>query len=83
MTFAAWVYGVIVPIFDRAIIPLLYSLAFLFFLIGMFRTFFSTNEETRKNGRAFAVAGIIGLFVIFAVWGLVRLLLNTFLVITH
>lgn len=78
MTFADLVYGSIVPIVDGVFIPLLYALAFLFFIYGIFRYFFSDSEDKRKEGRAFALSGIIALAVIFSVWGLVRLLLVSF-----
>lgn len=76
MTFAQLVNGTIVPIVDRGIIPLLYALAFLFFLIGVARFFFSEDEESRTKGRQFALWGIIAFAVLFSVWGLVRLLLS-------
>lgn len=76
-SFANLVNGTIVPIIDQGIIPVLYALAFLFFLFGVVRFFFSTNEEVRKEGRAFAFWGIIGLVVLFGVWGIVRVLLST------
>ena len=78
MTFADLVYGTIVPIVDAFIVPLLYSLAFLFTLIGIARFFFSDSDEKRKEGRAFALWSIIALAVMFSVWGLVKILLNTF-----
>lgn len=76
MTFAELVYNVIVPIVDRAIVPFIYTLAFVVFLYGIVRFFFSTSEENRKKGRDFALYGIIGFFVMFSVWGLVRLALS-------
>jgi hypothetical protein len=78
MTFAELVYGTIVPIIDAVIVPLLYALAFLFFLYGVARYFFSGKEDDRKEGRSFALWGIIALAVLFSVWGLVRVLLLSF-----
>jgi hypothetical protein len=74
-TFRQIVEEDIVPLGDQ-IIYLLYAVAFLFFLFGMARTFFSYNPETREKGKQFAAWGIIALFVLFAVWGIVRLLLG-------
>ena len=76
MTFAELVYGTIVPIVDRSIIPFLYAIAFLSFLFGVARFFFSDSEENRKKGKDFALYGIIGFFVLFCVWGIVKLLLS-------
>jgi Type IV secretion system pilin len=76
MSFRDLVYGHIVPIADAVIIPFLYAIAFLTFLWGIFTYFFNDNEEKRKDGRQFALWGIIGFFVLFSVWGLVRLLMS-------
>lgn len=76
MTFAELVYGRIVPIVDAVIIPALYALAFLFFLLGIFKYFFNESEQERKKGREFALWSIIAFFVLFSVWGLVRLLMS-------
>lgn len=75
-TFADMVNGVVVPVIDFAVMPLLYAIAFVVFLIGMVRLFFSDNEEKRKSGRQFALWGIIGFAVLFSIWGIVRLFLT-------
>jgi hypothetical protein len=79
MTFAELVYGTIVPIVDSLIVPLLYAAAFLFFIIGIFRYFIAGDDAKRTEGRSFAIWGLIALAVIFSVWGLVRVLINTIL----
>lgn len=79
MTFANWVNSIAIPIVDLGILPLLYALAFLFFLYGIVRFFFSTNEEVRQEGRQFAFWGIIALAALFSVWGIVRVLLTSLL----
>ena len=61
---------------DTAVMPLLYALAFLLFLIGMVRFFFMEGEEGRQKGRVFMLWGMIGFVVLFGVWGIVRLLLS-------
>lgn len=65
----------IVPFGDK-IIALLYALAFIFFLIGIVRLFFSQTADGRKNGKLFAIYGIAALAILFAVWGFVRVLLS-------
>jgi len=74
-SFKEIVDGSIVPLGDT-VIALLYAVAFLVFLIGMVRLFFSNNPESREKGKYFAIYGIVGLVVLFAVWGLVRALLG-------
>jgi uncharacterized membrane protein YjfL (UPF0719 family) len=76
MTFAQIVNGTILPIFDKGIIPMLYALAFLFFLFGIARLFFAEGEESREKGKKFALWGVVGFVVLFSVWGLVKLLLG-------
>jgi len=65
----------IIPLGD-AVIALFYGLAFLFFLFGMFRYFFSMDAEERQKGKSFAIWGIVGLVVLFGVWGFVKILLS-------
>lgn len=61
---------------DGAVIPLLYALAFILFLIGMVRFFFMGGEEQRQKGRVFMLWGVIGFVVLFSVWSIVRLFLG-------
>lgn len=61
------------------LIPLVVTLAVLFFFWGL--AVFVLNagdEEKRKEGRNIMVWGIIALFFIVAVWGIVRLLASIF-----
>ena len=75
-TFAQWVDNTVIYFADTYIIPLLYALAFLVFIFGMFRYFFTGGEENREKGKSFAIWGIIGFVVIFGVWGIVNLLVG-------
>lgn len=78
MTFKDLVYTQIVPFIDGYVIQLLYVLAFLFFLYGIFKFFFlGAGEENRQKGKQFIVYGLIGLVVLFSVWGLVKLTLTS------
>ena len=74
-TFADIVYGKFVPI-GNAVVGLLYAIAFILFLIGMVRFFFTGGEENLAKGKQFAFWGIIGFVVLFGVWGLVNVLLH-------
>lgn len=65
----------ITPLGDL-LISLIFALAFIAFLIGMVRFFFSPDVESRKNGKQFAIWGVIGLAVLFSTWGIVKLLLE-------
>lgn len=74
MTFADFTEK-IVSLVDGAVIPLLYALAFIGFLIGMVRFLFLGGEEGRKKGKEFMLWSIIGFVVLFGVWGFVRIFL--------
>jgi len=69
----------ITGIITGSIIQLLVALAVVFFLWGAAK-FIRNAEDSgkREEGRMFMLWGIIALFVIVAVWGLVGVLANTF-----
>ncbi|KND47229.1 MAG: hypothetical protein AB199_02250 [Parcubacteria bacterium C7867-004] len=66
----------IVTLVNTAVVPLIYAIAIVIFLIGMLRFFFLGGEEGREKGKQFMLWGIIALVVMFSVWGIVRLLLT-------
>ena len=59
------------------IIPLIFSIAVVCFIWGISR-YFTSGGEKLEEAKSMALYGIIGLFVMFSVWGLVNILLNTF-----
>ena len=65
---------------DR-LVPLLIGLALLLFLWGVFRFMLARggSEDERKEGRQFMLWGLIALFVMVSVWGLVGILGETIL----
>ncbi len=74
-TFASFVNS-IVAFVNAYVIPLLYVIAFLVMLFGLFRYFFTGGEENRTKGKAQLIWGIVGLVLIFSLWGVVNLLLS-------
>jgi len=66
-----------------AIIPLLFTLATAGFIWGVIRYFLNPeSEEERKKGKSYMLWGLIALFVMISVWGLVNVFSNTFKVKT-
>ncbi len=51
-------------------------LVFLFGVMEFIRG--ANNEEKRKRGRAHILWGIVGFLIMFGVWGIINILVNTF-----
>jgi|SRR3989344_3308717 len=63
----------------NAVIPLLMVAATVFFLWGVLQFVTSGgDEDKRKEGRDHIIYGLIGLFIMVAVWGLVGAIQGTF-----
>lgn len=61
------------------IIPFLFSLAAAAFIWGIITFYLNPdNEEKRKKGKSFLIGGLIALFVMTSMWGIVRIFSNTF-----
>lgn len=56
------------------LIPTLVSLAVLLFLWGVLKYVFAKSDPDKKDARNFMIWGIVGLFVMVSIWGLVRIL---------
>jgi hypothetical protein len=62
-----------------AVLPVIAGLALLFFFWGLAITLAqSDNAEKRKEGRMIMVWGLVALFVMVSVWGIVKVLQDTF-----
>ncbi|MBU4480281.1 pilin [Patescibacteria group bacterium] len=71
--------GKIIRIFSDLInilVPVVISLAVLFFLYGLAMYIWKVGEE-KESGKDMMIWGIIGLFVMVSIWGLVNLLGDT------
>jgi membrane protease YdiL (CAAX protease family) len=60
------------------IVPLLIGLAVLVFLYGVLTFTFSEGGTKKEEGKQYMIWGIVGLFVMVSVWGLVAILQGTF-----
>ena len=67
---------------NGTIIPLLFALAFLFFLVNVLRYFIigGGNEEGRKKAKMLATWGIIAFVVMVSIWGIVNVLVSSFVI---
>lgn len=71
------ILGVIKKILNT-VIPILITLGVVYFIWGVITYVTAGDEEKRKEGRQRMIYGIIGLFVIISIWGLVGVLATTF-----
>lgn len=65
-------------ILNGIVVPLVFTLAFIAFLVGILQSFFSAEEAKRKKGRNFALSAAFGFALMIAIWGIVALVVNTF-----
>ena len=82
MTFKDWVGSGnegLIGIGNTIIIPLIFAAAFVVFIWGITNYFFLhvDNEEKRREGKAFIFWGVLGMVLLFSVWGVLNLLLST------
>lgn len=69
----------VICIINKSVIPLIISLALAMFIWGVVQYVINDQEEAKRaKGRQFMIWGIIGLTVMFAVWGLVKIIGTTF-----
>ena len=69
----------IINIINNVLVPVLFAVAFIVFLWGVFQVFIlgASNEDTKDKGKSLMLWGLIGFFVMVSIWGLVNLLTNT------
>lgn len=60
------------------IMPLLILGALVLFLFGVVKTFFWNSGAGKEEGKGFILWGVVALFVMVSVWGLVNVLRSTF-----
>lgn len=69
----------IINLINGILVPVLFAIAFIVFLWGVFKYFIwgGENESEKAEGRKFAMWGVIGFVVILSLWGLVNLAMST------
>ena len=61
----------------QGLIPIVIGLGVLVFLFGILRYVLASDDAGKSQGRTFMLWGIIALFVMVSVWGLVNILRET------
>ena len=70
----------IINLINTVAVPVLFALAFIVFIFGIFQYFILSrgDEEKQGLGRSLMLWGLIGFFLMVSVWGLVNILVGTF-----
>ena len=70
----------IINLIDTVAVPVIFAVAFLVFIYGVFQYFILSggDEEKQANARNLMLYGLVGFFIMVSVWGLVNILVNTF-----
>lgn len=70
----------IITLINTVAVPVIFAIAFIVFIWGVFQYFVLSggNEEKQADARNLMIYGIVGLFVMASVWGLVNILIGTF-----
>jgi mannose/fructose/N-acetylgalactosamine-specific phosphotransferase system component IID len=61
----------------ESLIPLIIGIAVVVFIWGILKYVIAKDEDSQKEARSIMIYGIIVLFVMVSVWGLVKLLSDT------
>lgn len=63
----------------KIIVPFLFALATAAFIWGVVHYYLNpSNEKEREKGKEFVIGGLIALFMMVAMWGIVKVFTNTF-----
>lgn len=69
--------GFLICVMNR-IVPVLIGIALIIFFWGIIRYIASGGEDAKVKGRSLMLWGVVALFFMVSVFGIVQLLLNTF-----
>lgn len=62
----------------NTLLPLIIAAAVVYFIYGIAMYVISGSEDAKDAAKNKIIYGVIGLFVMISVWGLVNILVNTF-----
>ena len=64
---------------DGTLVPVIFAIAFIVFIWGVFTYFIAggANEEKQKEGKKFIFYALIGFVLMISLWGIVNLLVGT------
>lgn len=62
----------------NAVIPILITLAVVYFFWGLAQYIWNAGDDAKKEGRQRMIWGLVALFVMVSVWGIISLFGSTF-----
>ena len=70
----------IIVLINTVAVPVLFAIAFIVFIFGVFQYFILSggSEEKQENAKNLMIYGIVGFFIMVSIWGLVNILVGTF-----
>jgi hypothetical protein len=73
-------FSVALGILNFWVVPIIFAIAFVMFLFGVYVNFIApgASEEASKKGGQFVIWSIIGFVLMFSIWGLINIFINTF-----
>lgn len=73
------IFNYVTCLLSQSVIPLLVTVALVVFMYGVIQYLINAEDENkRKEGRKFMLWGIISLFVMLGIFGILQVLGNTF-----
>lgn len=72
-------FGNIITFIDRVLIPFLFGMAFLFFVINVFRYFIvgGGNPDAQESAKSLATYGVAAFVFLIIFWGIVNMLISS------
>lgn len=77
LVLAAGVNDLIDSVYDvvgNFLIPIGFGLCIFYFFWGIFKYLRNTNSNEKEESRKILVWGVIGMFVVFSIWGIIELI---------
>lgn len=68
--------GKVTTFINNILIPLIFAIALLSFIWGMFRLFIHKNAEEAEEGKKLAVYAVVGFVLMVSIWGIVNVVAN-------
>ena len=68
--------GRITTFINNTLIPLVFAIALIVFIWGMFRFFIHKGAEDREQGKQLAIWSVVAFVLMVSIWGIVNLIAN-------